>query len=382
MKLTREERGQLTQTLRTPRPTDGLMRSSCAISPLARGSASATSTAWRATESPSAAGAVAADRRGDRAVLRGARRASRTSTARWSRPASDSRGCVSCSARFATSWEATSARSCAGAPRARHSQSGRCAGRRRRVTRSGRPITSSSASRCCSPGTASPRAVDDVLHRLLLADGDGLDGVGAPELRRGARGTARRDPHDPEPSAPTAARRGVVMYDNGMTFLAEVVQDAAALLASAPGRSRRTRRIRTARWSAAIRRSAAGARRDAGVEPRAARQGRLFCDTPISESELIAEIARPCDVYNLERPHSAIGGRTPWQASRRRGGASPAGPSGCVSRCATARCRPCSARACRSTAASMGQELDTRVGRQRHRRVAAQGRTHRRRLHH
>jgi hypothetical protein len=42
-------------------------------------------------------------------------------------------------------------------------------------------------------------------------------------------------------------------------------------------------------------------------------RGRLFCDTPVTEAVLIAEIDVAVRHYNFERPHAAIGGLTPWQ---------------------------------------------------------------------
>jgi hypothetical protein len=42
--------------------------------------------------------------------------------------------------------------------------------------------------------------------------------------------------------------------------------------------------------------------------------GRLYDYTPISERELIMRVAEAVRIYNFERPHSAVSGRTPWEA--------------------------------------------------------------------
>jgi hypothetical protein len=122
--------------------------------------------------------------------------------------------------------------------------------------------------------------------------------------------------HDPDSEQVYGGTPGVVMYDNGLTFLAEVVQDAASYL------DFRTRPVapysphqngKVERCHQTISQLALSEIADWDHGPRN-KAGRLYDDTAISERELIARVGAAVQVYNFERPHSALGGRTPWQA--------------------------------------------------------------------
>ena len=121
---------------------------------------------------------------------------------------------------------------------------------------------------------------------------------------------------DPEHPTPHGGKPLVVMYDNGLEFLAEVVQEAAAYLdfrthAIAPYSPHQNGKVE--RCHQIISRLALSeiAAWDHGPRDEA---GKLYDYTPISERELIARVGVAVDTYNFRRPHSAIGGRTPWQA--------------------------------------------------------------------
>ena len=122
--------------------------------------------------------------------------------------------------------------------------------------------------------------------------------------------------HDADNDRVYGGTPGVVMYDNGLTFLAEVVQDAASYL------DFRTRPVapysphqdgKVERCHQTISRPALSEIAAWHHGPRD-KAGRLYDATPISENELITRVARAAHAYNFERPHGAIGGRTPWRA--------------------------------------------------------------------
>ena len=122
--------------------------------------------------------------------------------------------------------------------------------------------------------------------------------------------------HDPDSEHVYGGTPGVVMYDNGLTFLAEVVQDAASYLdfrtrpvaPYSPHQNGKVERCHQTISRLALSEIAAW---DHGPRNKA---GRLYDYTPISERELIARVGAAVQVYNFERPHSALGGRAPWQA--------------------------------------------------------------------
>ena len=122
--------------------------------------------------------------------------------------------------------------------------------------------------------------------------------------------------YDPSQDRSCGGTPGVVMYDNGLTFLAEVVQDAAAFLdfrthAVAPYSPNQNGKVERCHQTISRLALSEVAAWDNGPRNKA---GRLYDYTPISESELIARVAKAVHVYNFERPHSAIAGRTPWEA--------------------------------------------------------------------
>lgn len=120
---------------------------------------------------------------------------------------------------------------------------------------------------------------------------------------------------DPEAGNPQGGTPVVLMYDNGKTFIADVVQQAAALLGFrtqpvapySPHSNGKVERCHQTICALALSEMPAWKH-----GPRDLR-GRLFCDTPVTEKVLIAEIAAAVRHYNFERPHAAIGGLTPWQ---------------------------------------------------------------------
>ena len=120
---------------------------------------------------------------------------------------------------------------------------------------------------------------------------------------------------DPEAGAPHGGKPLVLMYDNGKTFIADVVQQASALLgfrtqSVAPYSPHRNGKVeRCHQTICALALSAMPAWKHG---PRDIR-GRLYGDTPVTEEVLIAEIDAAVRHYNFERPHTAIGGLTPWQ---------------------------------------------------------------------
>ena len=120
---------------------------------------------------------------------------------------------------------------------------------------------------------------------------------------------------DAEAGAPHGGTPLVLMYDNGKTFIAEVVQQSAALLGFhtqpvapySPHRNGKVERCHQTICALALSEMPAWKH-----GPRDLR-GRLFCDTPITEKTLIGEIDAAVRHYNFQRPHTAIRGQTPWQ---------------------------------------------------------------------
>lgn len=120
---------------------------------------------------------------------------------------------------------------------------------------------------------------------------------------------------DADAGSPHGGTPLVLMYDNGRTFIADVVQQAAALLGFrtqsvppySPHRNGKVERCHQTICALALSEMPAWKHGPRDV------RGRLFCDTPVTESVLIAEIDAAVRHYNFERPHAAIGGLTPWQ---------------------------------------------------------------------
>jgi len=120
---------------------------------------------------------------------------------------------------------------------------------------------------------------------------------------------------DAEAGSPHGGKPLVLMYDNGLTFVADVVQQAAALLGFrtravppySPHRNGKVERCHQTICALALAEMPAWKH-----GPRDSR-GRLYSDTAITEQVLIAEIDAAVRFYNFERPHSALGGLTPWQ---------------------------------------------------------------------
>jgi hypothetical protein len=120
---------------------------------------------------------------------------------------------------------------------------------------------------------------------------------------------------DADEGSPHGGKPLVVMYDNGKTFIADVVQQGAALLGFrtqsvapySPNKNGKVERCHQTICALALSEMPAWK-----YGPRDLR-GRLYCDTPVSEEVLIAEIDRAVRHYNFERPHTAIGGLTPWR---------------------------------------------------------------------
>ncbi|MBA3747137.1 MAG: transposase, partial [Solirubrobacterales bacterium] len=107
-----------------------------------------------------------------------------------------------------------------------------------------------------------------------------------------------------------------MMYDNGLTFLAEVVQDAAAYLdfrtfAVAPYSPHQNGKVERCHQTISRLALSEIAAWDHGPRNKA---GKLYDYTPISEGELISRVAEAVRVYNFERPHSGIAGCTRWEA--------------------------------------------------------------------
>jgi len=121
---------------------------------------------------------------------------------------------------------------------------------------------------------------------------------------------------DPDDGRPHGGTPEVVMYDNGLTFLAEVVQDAASYLdfrtqpvaPYSPHQNGKVERCHQTISRLALSEIAAW---DHGPRNKA---GKLYDYTPISEGELISRVAEAVRIYNFERPHSAIAFSTPWEA--------------------------------------------------------------------
>lgn len=107
----------------------------------------------------------------------------------------------------------------------------------------------------------------------------------------------------------------VVMYDNGKTFVADVVQQAAGLLGFhtrpvapySPHKNGKVERCHQTLTALALAEMPAWKHgpRDAA--------GRLYSETPVTEKVVIGEISSAVAHYNFQRPHSAIGGATPWE---------------------------------------------------------------------
>jgi putative transposase len=120
---------------------------------------------------------------------------------------------------------------------------------------------------------------------------------------------------DPDAGKPQGGKPVVLMYDNGLTFVADVVQQSAALLGFrtqsvppySPHRNGKVERCHQTICALALSEMPTWKH-----GPRDLR-GRLYSDRLITEDVLIAEIDAAVRHYNFERPHSAIGGLTPWQ---------------------------------------------------------------------
>ena len=120
---------------------------------------------------------------------------------------------------------------------------------------------------------------------------------------------------DPEAGSPHGGKPLVLMYDNGKTFIADVVQQAAALLGFrtqsvppySPHRNGKVERCHQTICALALSEMPAWKHGPRDI------RGRLFGDTPVTEQVLITEIDAAVRHYNFERPHAAIGGLTPWQ---------------------------------------------------------------------
>ena len=197
MKLTRGERGQLTQTLRTAKANGSFdaayvrdMAVSAGVSErylysLARdGVPARTREPWQLTDHaielyyekrariPAVHSALVAAGDGRSSAASAATRVRDAARQRRARVRAGGRGGAPCVVGDGALGGALSQRG--------------LADRSRQARRPGDPSRSPDA----------PQApVDDVLHRLLLADGHGLDDLRARELRCRARGTARLDPH-------------------------------------------------------------------------------------------------------------------------------------------------------------------------------------------
>lgn len=119
---------------------------------------------------------------------------------------------------------------------------------------------------------------------------------------------------DPEAGSPQGGTPVVLMYDNGLTFVADVIQQAAALLGFrtqpvapySPHLNGKVERCHQTISSLALSEMPAWKH-----GPRDER-GRLYGERAIDEQTLIGEIARAVRHYNFERSHSALGGQTPW----------------------------------------------------------------------
>ena len=120
---------------------------------------------------------------------------------------------------------------------------------------------------------------------------------------------------DPNVGKPQGGKPVVLMYDNGLTFVADVVQQAAALLGFrtqpvppySPHRNGKVERCHQTICALALSEMPGWKH-----GPRDLRGG-LYSDRPVTEDVLIAEIDAAVRHYNFERAHSAIGGLTPWQ---------------------------------------------------------------------
>ena len=124
---------------------------------------------------------------------------------------------------------------------------------------------------------------------------------------------ALRDAIDHDEERGLGGTPSVVMYDNGLTFLAEVVQEAAAMLdfttrPVAPYSPHLNGKVERCHQTISRLALAEIAAWDHGPRDAA---GHLYDYTPISERELIARVAQAVHSYNHERPHSALDGRTP-----------------------------------------------------------------------
>jgi putative transposase len=120
---------------------------------------------------------------------------------------------------------------------------------------------------------------------------------------------------DTDAGSPQGGLPTVLMYDNGKTFVAEVIQQAAALLGFrtrpvspySPHKNGKVERCHQTISALAL------AEMPAWKNGPRDQRGRLYSDQAVDEQMLISQIAAAVHRYNFERPHSAIGGQTPWE---------------------------------------------------------------------
>jgi putative transposase len=119
---------------------------------------------------------------------------------------------------------------------------------------------------------------------------------------------------DPEAGSPQGGTPVLLMYDNGLTFVADVIQQAAALLGFrtqpvAPYSPHLNGKVeRCHQTISALALSEMPAWKNGPRDKR----GQLYGEQAIDEHTLIREVANAVRHYNFERPHSALGGETPW----------------------------------------------------------------------
>lgn len=121
---------------------------------------------------------------------------------------------------------------------------------------------------------------------------------------------------DLERDKPQGGLPDAVMFDNGMSFLADAVDMGTALLgidripveSYSPNQNGKVERCHQTISRAALTDLPSWERgpRDRADKP--------YNTTPIAEAELIDRIAATIRWYNFDRPHSALAGRTPWAA--------------------------------------------------------------------
>jgi putative transposase len=161
---------------------------------------------------------------------------------------------------------------------------------------------------------------------------------------------------DADAGSPQGGLPTVLMYDNGKTFVAEVIQQAAALLGFrtrpvspySPHKNGKVERCHQTISALAL------AEMPAWKNGPRDQRGRLYSDQAVDEQTLIRQIAAAVRHYNFQRPHSAIGGQTPWECFSE--GTKPRCESSTEAACGlpfdTAACRPFRPPASTSTAAT------------------------------